>query len=88
MSICVKMSIQTSMKNGALSDSFQCKPEMVFFKVIFLIQMTYLEILYERGKLFKFQKRLYYLQTNTIVTRRTVTTILLCNCSRKNDSLN
>ena len=30
--------MQTSMKNDDLSDSFQCKPEMVFFKSDFLNQ--------------------------------------------------
>ena len=33
-------------KNGILSDSFQCKTEMTFFKVIFLIQMTFLACIY------------------------------------------
>ena len=34
------------MKRGTLSDQFQCKPEMAFFKVIFLFQTTYLGVLY------------------------------------------
>ena len=36
---CIQM--QTLMKRGILSDQFQCKPEMAFFLVIFLFQMTY-----------------------------------------------
>ena len=32
------------MKNGILSDSCQCKPKMAFFKVIFLLQMTYFSV--------------------------------------------
>ena len=44
------------MKRGILSDSFPCKPEMAFFKVILLFQMTYLwdfmnEIKYENFKM-------------------------------------
>ena len=34
------------MKHGISSDPFQCKPEIAFFKVIFLFQMTYLGVLY------------------------------------------
>ena len=34
--------MQTSMKRGILSDPFQCKPEMAFFLMIFIFQMTYL----------------------------------------------
>ena len=40
--------MQTSMKRGILSDPFQCKPEMTFFKVIFLFHMIYLRVHYER----------------------------------------
>ena len=40
--------MQTTMKRGISSDPFQCKPEIAFFKVIFLFQMTYLGVLYER----------------------------------------
>ena len=40
--------MQASMKRGISSDPFQCKPEITFFKVIFLFQMTYLGVLYER----------------------------------------
>ena len=40
---CIQM--QTSMKNCVISDSFQCRPEIAFFYVIFLIQMTYFEVL-------------------------------------------
>ena len=60
--------MQTSMKNGVLSDTFQCKTEMAFFN----LNNVFVDILWAR-KLSKIQKRLYYLQTNTIVTRRNVT---------------
>ena len=33
------------MKHGISSDPFQCKPEIAFFKVSFLFQMTYLGVL-------------------------------------------
>ena len=46
---CIPM--QTAIKISVLSDSFQCKPEIAFFKVIFLIQMMSLGILYERDKI-------------------------------------
>ena len=36
------------MKRGILSDPFQCKPEMTFFKVNFLFHMIYLQVHYER----------------------------------------
>ena len=36
--------MQASMKHGILSIQFQYKPEMAFFLVIFLIQMTYLGV--------------------------------------------
>ena len=35
------------MKRGILCDPFQCKPEMAFFYVIFLFQITYMGVLYE-----------------------------------------
>ena len=47
--------------------------EITFFKVIFSFQMTYLEVPYEQDEIWKFQKQLYYLQTNTMATRRNVT---------------
>ena len=37
---CIRM--QKSMKRVSLSDSFQYKPDMAFFQVIFLFQMAYL----------------------------------------------
>ena len=40
--------MQTSMKRGILSDPFQCKPELTFFKVFFLFHMIYLRVHYER----------------------------------------
>ena len=47
---------QTLMKRGILSDPFLCKPDMAFFLVIFLFQMTYLgysmsEIKFENFKI-------------------------------------
>ena len=53
-----------------------------------------LEILFERERILKFPKRLYHFQTNTIVTRRSVTCdfrkhfCFICNRSRKNDNVN
>ena len=53
--------MQTTMKRGISSDPFQCKPEITFFKVIFLFQMTYLGYIMSEIKYRKFLNRLYSL---------------------------
>ena len=51
------------------SDSFPCKPEMAFFLVIFIIQMTHLDEFYEWKQIQKFQKGVYYLNARRILTK-------------------
>ena len=56
-----------------LSDPFQCKREMAFFFSVNLFQMTYLGVLYEWDKIWKFQNQLYSLRMNIKATRKNVT---------------
>ena len=63
----------TSMKHGILYDPFQCKLEIAFFKVIFLLQMTYLGYFMSDIKYGNFINRLYYLLMNIKATIKNTT---------------
>ena len=70
------------MKSRVLTDSFQCWPEVAFFKMIIMVRMTRLDISLSEWKLIrKFQKWLYNLHMNPIATRRNSNTTSQCNRS-------
>ena len=81
------------MKRAILSDPFQRKPEMAFFSVIFLFQLTYLGELYEWDQIWKFQ--IGYITCKWTSKRPEENMIQmisykfsLCIFSRKKDSVN
>ena len=84
---------KTSMKRGILSDLFQSKPEIAFFKVIFLFQMTYMgyfmnEIKYRNLRVGCITCKYTSKRPEKLLQMIFVKKKSLCIRSRKNDSVN